>query len=528
MKELNHWINLLGGGRLSRRDFMRRATALGVGAAVASGLASKAVKAAPKKGGTIRIGMGHGQTTDSLDPVTWENGFMLQMSFASMDFLTEIGKSGDLVPRLAESWESSSGASAWTFKIKKGAEFHNGKTIEAEDVAASINEHRGPDSKSPAKPIVDPIEAIKIDDKSTLTFELKAGNADFPFLMSDYHLAIRPKSGETIDVASPVGAGAYVLDRFEPGVRATGTRFANFHDDSIGHVDGYEILAIIDPAARQNALVTGEVDLIDRVDLKTAPLLKRAPGVVLETTTGTQHYTFPMRTDTAPFDNLDLRLALKYAVDREALLGTVLKGYGALGNDTPIAPSNRYHNGNLPQRAYDPEKAKFHLKKAGMEGITVPLHAADAAFGGALDAAVLYKEQAAKAGIGIDVVREPNDGYWSNVWMNKPWCACYWGGRPTEDWMFSTAYEGGAAWNDTFWNNGRFNELLKAARSELNEDTRRAMYGEMQELVRDDGGVVVPFFASYVFARAEKLAHGVMAANWDLDGARSTERWWFA
>nr|NIS43658.1 peptide ABC transporter substrate-binding protein [Desulfuromonadales bacterium] len=107
----------------------------------------------------------------------------------------------------------------------------------------------------------------------------------------------------------------------------------------------------VDPAARQNALVTGEVDLIDRVDLKTAHLLKRNPGVEVESTTGTQHYTFPMRTDTAPFDDVNVRLALKYAVDREALLQTVLKGFGQLGNDTPIAPANRYFNSDMPQRA---------------------------------------------------------------------------------------------------------------------------------------------------------------------------------
>ena len=517
-------------GQMKRRDFLGRAAALGIAMPTALQLlSSTALAAGPKQGGTLRVGKGHGQTTDSLDPVSWENGFMLDMAYGVFDFLTEIDNTGALVPRLAESWEASSDAINWTFKIKKGAEFHDGKSIEANDVIASINAHRGPESKSPAKPIVEPIEAIKAEDKSTVTFVLKNGNADFPFLMSDYHLAIRPADGDKIDVTSTVGSGAYTLEEFEPGVRARGKKFANFHDETKGHFDDFVMLSIVDPAARQNALVTGDVDLIDRVDLKTAHLLKRKPGVTLETTTGTQHYTFPMRTDTPPYDNADIRLALKYAVDREALLNTVLKGYGQLGNDTPIAPSNRYHNKDLPQRAYDPEKAKFHLKKAGAENLKVQLSAADAAFGGALDAAVLYREHAAKAGIDIEVVREPNDGYWANVWMKKPWCACYWGGRPTEDWMFSTAYEKGASWNDTFWSNDRFNKLLLIARSELDEEKRRAMYYEMQEILHNDGGVVVPFFASYVFARSDKLARSeIMGANWDLDGARAIERWWFA
>ncbi|MEJ2164219.1 MAG: hypothetical protein P8X90_01740 [Desulfobacterales bacterium] len=144
-----------------------------------------------------------------------------------------------------------------------------------------------------------------------------------------------------------------------------------------------------------------------------------------------------------------------------------------------------------------------------------------------MDAAVIYKESAAKAGININVVREPNDGYWSNVWLKKPWCAVFWGGRPTEDMMFSTAYAADAAWNDTYWKNPRFNELLVAARAELDEKKRRQMYVEMQALVRDDGGVVVPMFAADLSATTDKIGHGKLGVNWELDGFRCAERWWF-
>ncbi|MEC9472765.1 MAG: peptide ABC transporter substrate-binding protein, partial [Pseudomonadota bacterium] len=124
---------------------------------------------------------------------------------------------------------------------------------------------------------------------------------------------------------------------------------------------------------------------------------------------------------------------------------------------------------------------------------------------------------------------EPNDGYWSDVWMKKPFCAVYWGGRPTEDWMFSVAYASGAPWNDTYWENERFNQLLKTARSELDETKRADMYREMQNLVRTDGGVIIPMFASYVMAHNEKVQHPEkVAANWTLDGFRAVERWWFA
>ena len=142
--------------------------------------------------------------------------------------------------------------------------------------------------------------------------------------------------------------------------------------------------------------------------------------------------------------------------------------------------------------------------------------------------AVFFKEHASKAGIDINVVREPNDGYWDNVWMKKGWCASYWNGRPTCDWMFTTAYAADAAWNDTAWKNDRFNQLLVASRSETDSKTRQANYAEMQQLLHDDGGVIVLCFNNYVGAYSNKLDHGEVASNWDADGMKLPERWWFA
>ncbi len=519
----------LAEGRLSRRAFLERATALGLTMAAATTMMSQPAKA-QSKGGHFRAGMGHGSTTDSLDPATYENGFMnTGLGYAIHNHISEIGTSGDIEPELAESWEASDDAVTWTFKIRKGVEFHNGKTLDADDVVASVNHHRGEDSKSAAKPLLEPVTDIKADGKDTVVVTLESGNADFPFIISDYHIAIMPSKDGTVDWQSGTGTAGYILESFEPGVRADFKRNPNYWKEGRAHFDSVELISITDVAARTNALATGEIDVMDRCDIKTLSLLQRNPNVKVEETTGTAHYSIPMRTDTAPFDNNDVRQALKYALDRDALLQTVLRGHGAIGNDHPISTANRYHatTDELPQKNFDPDKVKFHLNKAGLTELTVPLHAADAAFGGAVDAAVLYQEHAGRAGVTIDVIREPNDGYWSNVWMAKPWCMCYWGGRPTEDWMFSTAYADGASWNDSFWKHERFNKLLIEARAELNEAKRRDMYVEMQRIVSDEGGVVVPLFNNYVFAMAKNVEHGPMQGNWDLDGGKFIERWWF-
>jgi peptide/nickel transport system substrate-binding protein len=278
-----------------------------------------------------------------------------------------------------------------------------------------------------------------------------------------------------------------------------------------------------------NAMVTEEVDAIDRVEIKALPLFQRNKNVVVEEVTGTQHYTMPMFTDVAPFNDNNVRLALKYAINRNSIVQTILGGHGQPGNDSPITPANRYFAADIPIREYDPDKSKFHLKQAGMSSLKVDLSAADAAFPGAVDTALLFREHAAKAGIEINVVRVPEDGYWTNVWTKKPFVMCFWAGRPTEDWMFSQVYSQDAPWNDTHWKNERFNKLLIEARSELDTNKRRELYHEMQLLVRDEGGVIIPVYANYVTARSTKVAHGpTVGSNFELDGWKCVDRWWMA
>jgi peptide/nickel transport system substrate-binding protein len=164
-----------------------------------------------------------------------------------------------------------------------------------------------------------------------------------------------------------------------------------------------------------------------------------------------------------------------------------------------------------------------------LSSLKVDLSASDAAFPGAVDTAQLMASSAAKAGIEINVVREPGDAYWDNVWMKKPWCMSFCNGRPTPDFLFTTFYAAGAAWNDSYWNNPQFNQLLVAARSELDTSKRSDMYREMQNITAEDGGVAILMFYNFVGAHDTKLAHpDVIGANWDVDGLKLLKRWWFA
>lgn len=515
-------------GRCSRRQFLKSTAAAGAIAALPATVSSQRANAAtPKKGGTFRFGLGGGATSDSLDPATFSESYMQTVGYGLRNCLAEMTNEDELVPELAESWEASPDAATWTIKLRKGVEFHNGKTFDADDAIASLQHHLGDDSSSPAKAILSPIQEIIKDDANTIVIKLSGGNVGFPALLTDYHVTMMPVIDGKLDTLSGVGTGGFSLKRFEPGQAAELVRNPNYWKSGAAHFDEVECLSIIDVAARTNALATGEVDAADRLDLKTLSLLKRRPGVSIKDISGSQWYGFPMMVDKEPYSDNHVRLALKHAIDREELVQKLLHGHGTVGNDNPIGKSYKYYS-ELPQHSFDPDKAKFHLKKAGVSGLQVELHAADAAFAGAVDAATLFAETAAKCGIEMNVVRTPNDGYWANVNRVVPWSATYWNPRVTEDMMFSMAFTNDAPWNEANWNDDRFNSLIKAARIEFDDTKRNEMYHEMQKLCTDEGGYIIPVFANYVFATSDKIGHGRIATSWDLDGTKSLERWWFS
>ncbi|SLN56114.1 Periplasmic dipeptide transport protein precursor [Roseovarius albus] len=512
--------------QIDRRQFMRGVLATGLTVTAATTLADRAAAATAQRGGSLRAGLGHGATTDTLDPGQFEAGFMIPIGIAINGYLTTMDPTSAVQPSMAESWEASPDAKVWTFKMRQGIEFHNGKTVTTDDVITSINHHRGEGTTSVAAPLLASVTDIQADGDN-IVFILDNGNADFPAVLSDYHIPVQPAVDGKMDWKSGVGCGPYRLEHLEPGVSAQLKRYENHWNDLEGFVDEWEILALLDTNARMTAVLTGDVDVADKVDVKTAGRLAGAPGLTLHNIAGNQHYTFAMDTRNGPYNDNNVRQALKYGINREELVEKILFGYGSIGNDHPIGTGQRYYNTELEQKVYDPDKAKYYLKEAGLDSLDVELSASDAAFSGAIDAGLLIQNSCAGAGINVKVTREPNDGYWSDVWMKKGWVASYWGGRPIEDLMFTLAFKSGVSWNESYWGNERFDALLIEARAELDDNKRREMYWEMQDLVANDGGVAIPMFASYVFATRDGVGTPeVLGSNLDVDGQAFLSRWW--
>jgi peptide/nickel transport system substrate-binding protein len=510
---------------IDRRRFLQGAAAAGAfaGAPLVGG--ARVARAAP--GGRLRAGIGDAAISDTLDVSGAAGSAMTVLAQRLIrGFLVVLDASSVAQPGLAESWEPSADASTWRFKLRPGQQFGNGKEITAEDVIFSINLHRGEDSISPAKPLMAQITDLKADG-DTVVISLSGGNADFPYYMTDYHLGIVPAQDQRAQ--SDVSSGAYTVVEFNPGVTLLVKKATSYWDQSAAKFDEVEVLGINDLTARTSALLSGGVDVINRVDVKTATMLGSTAGLKIVQAASGHHITFAMDTMAAPFDNNDLRLALKYACDREQMVKTVLNGFGRPGNDQPLSSVYRYFAADIPQRTYDPDKAKFHFQKSGFSGSGIPFSISEACEHG-IEFGTLYQQQAAKAGIPIELIREPVDGYWDKVWLAKPFVEGTWFGRPTADQILTLAYSADAPWNETRWQNEAFMKLLVGARAELDDARRAEMYREAQLLIRDEGGALVPVFVDYLIAMKDTLTNGdtpVSGAE-DLDGWRFAERWWFA
>ncbi len=524
--QLDLMIDHVEAVRMNRRAFLNRTAAFGVAAALGGAVLPQTLRAEePKKGGILKMGLGGGETTDTLDPGLSDSPVPFAINRQWGDTIVNVTADGQIEPRLAESFESNAEGTEWKFAIRQGVKFHDGTDMTVADVVATFKRHSDENSKSGAFGIMQGISEITADG-NTVVMKLTTGNADLPYLLSDYHLVVQ-KNGGIDDPTSAIGTGTWKLLTAEPGVRYTFEKNPADWDTARGHYDGVEIIVINDATARSSALQSGQVQMINRIDPKVAKLLGRSPGVLVENVSGRGHYVFIMHCDKAPFDNKDLRLALKYAINRQEMVDKILDGFGGVGNDIPVNAAYPLFT-PLPQREYDAAKAAEHYKASGHDGSPIVLIVADTAFPGAVDAAALFQQSATAAGIPLEIQRVPDDGYWSDVWNVKPFCASYWGGRPVQDQMWSTAYLSTADWNDTKYFNKDLDALILEARAETDTAKRTEFYKQIAEIVHDDGGTICPMFNDFVDAHSDVIAGYLKDPNYEQMGGWASAKTWFA
>lgn len=476
----------------SRRDVLKLMAVTGVSMAVARNILSSAgtaMAATPKKGGSVRMASNLHGPDDQLDPILFTSSIDYVRGRATYNSLVQ--HSDDLVPQpeLAESFAPNADASEWTFKIQKGVTFHDGSPMNADDVVYSMQRHQGEDSKSTIKSVLASVGEWKKVGSHEVKAVMNTPNADLPTLLGLFQTKI-VKNGTT---GEGNGTGPYTLESFEPGVKSLHKRNENYWREG-GNLDGFEITAITDPGARVNALISGDIQMATVIDPKAFRQIEAAPDVTLLSTPAALQLGICCLKNAAPGDNNDFVKGLQYIQDRERIVNKVLKGKGSVGNDTPIMSAHGPDFcSELPQRAFDPDKAKFHFDKSGVS--SAELYVAPVT-SGIEDATLLAQANCAKIGFDLQIKKVPTDGYWGAVWMKQPLNVVTWNMRPTANSQMAIQFGPGAAWNDTYWHNDRMGELLKMSLSEIDPAKRHDMYCEMQTLIHEGSGMVIPAFSN--------------------------------
>ena len=483
-----------------RRDLMRWLTAAGLGAVAANGLILQAGTAraqTAKSGGKIKVASQSASTADTLDPVRGTNTTDYARGFMFYNGLTRLD--GKLVPQpeLAESI-STEGAKVWTLKLRQGVTFHDGSKLTPEDVIYSINRIKDPKTGSTARALAIQIDEVVADGPDAVRMTLVAPNADLPVILGTPHFMI-VKDGTT-DFTKGNGTGPYVVKEFSPGVRSIATRNPNYWKPGKPYLDEIEYFSIEDETSRVNAMLAGDIQVASQIGPRVVRRIKSSPGYTVFETPSGNYNDFIFRQDADPTRNLDLVMAIKYLFDREQMQNAL---GGVVGNDQPVDPSNRYYNAELKQRPYDPDKAKFHFQKSGLGTTALPLYVM--AGNTMTDQAVILQQSALGIGMNIDIQRMPKDGYWANVWMKHPFTGGNINPRPSADSLFTLFFKSDSPWNESGWKNDTFDKMLVDARGETDDAKRKQMYGEMQTLVSDKGGIGLPLFASFYDAHTSKL-----------------------
>ena len=488
----------------TRRDVLAMLTAGGMQATLAGGLATLATTAhaqTPRKGGRITVASLSSGVNDTLDPAKQGNHIDYCRGFMFFNGLTVLDGSLTPRPQLAEEFTTQD-AKTWVFKLRKGVTFHDGKPLTPADVVFSMMRHKDAATASRAKVLADQFEAVTASGPNEVTFRLSSPNADLPVILGTYHFHI-VKEGTT-DFSAGIGTGPYKVKEFKPGVRSVAVRNENYWKPGRPYLDEIELVGISDESARVNALLAGQLDLVVAVSPRSVDRVNGSGQHAVFETKSTSYTNLIMRRDSTPGNNPDFVLAMKHLLNREQLLKSIQLGRGVVANDQPIATSNRFYFKGLPQRPYDPEKAKWHLQKANLGSTPIPVVVSPAATN-SVEMALVMQHAAKQIGLNLDVKRMPADGYWSTHWMKHPVGFGNVNARPSADLALTLFFKSDAPWNEAGWKSEKFDQLLVAARGETDQAKRAQMYADMQVMVSNEGGIGIPMFISSLDGHSNKL-----------------------
>ena len=517
-------VNSYEKGDLSRREFLRYSALIGVSMGLSATMLgtlnprkAMAMASKPKRGGVLKVaGSVHKITHPAQFSWVEPSNQMRQVA----QYLTVTGPDNITRPYLCEKWEASDDLKTWTLHLVQNATFNYGDKFNADDVLFTIGQWLDPEVKSSMLGLMGAyLKTSGIEKIDTYTVRLHLERAEIAVPEHLFHypaLILNHRTFEGDFLRAPHGTGPYTLEKYKEGeiciLKARKDYWQKgFDKNPLPYLDGMQFIEVgkeISP--KLAALKSGEVHMIDFGDNPTPEAAMACKGddrlVVLPVTTaGTR--VIRMRTDIAPFSDVNVRNAIKYCQNHEKLLGLAYMNEGMMGQDVHVYP---YHPEycEMPARRYQPEKARELLKKAGKEGLKVEL-SVGSSFSDAIRIAEVLKQDGIAGGIDIQIKTMPTSQYWEK-WTELPFGITPWAHRPLGTMVLNLAYACGldgkpVPWNETRWVDDEFNTLLKEANGTLDVASRRKIFCKLQKIQQERGSIGIPFWMNLWLITSKKL-----------------------
>jgi peptide/nickel transport system substrate-binding protein len=440
------------------------------------------------RGGRLRVGHVGAGKGESFNPARGSSFIDASRYYNLFDPLSRVSPTLEIEPGLALEWNPNNDSTVWEIKLRPDVTWHDGKPFTADDVIYTLQEMN--DAKHISHSSVTNIklgDVKKLNDLS-LRIPLKAPNARLFDSFVQQNTVIIQDGAK--DFSKPVGTGAFVFESFSVGERSLCKRNPNYWEEGKPYVDEWEDISIDDNAARLNALLAGEIDMMSQLPFAQAKDQQQRGEIQVLAADSPAVQVFIMAVDIAPFDDERVRQAFRLIPDRQALIDGALFGFGTAGNDL-AGKGLPFFAEDLPVREQDLDEARSLLKQAGAENLQVTLHTSDIV-PGFVEAATLFAQQAKGAGVTIEVKKEPAGAYFdtSLLYTKLDFAQSFWTFSSIPIW-YEQALLSDAVWNETHWRQPSFDKLIRDAQGAPDESTATELWGRVQQIQYDEGGYIV-------------------------------------
>jgi peptide/nickel transport system substrate-binding protein len=526
----NHIIDEFAAGRLSRRDFIRRASVVGISVPVLGSVlaacgsssstsaksgTSSSSTATGAPGAVIKAGIT--TPTAAINPVTVADQGGLDMLAQTGEYLTLSTQTLTLQPVLATSWTPNATADVWTFKIRQGVKFHNGAALTADDVVYTYQLHANPKNGSNALSVLGGVltasGVVKVDDY-TVAFHLEAANGNFPYLTSsdNYNMIIIPKGYNPASWQSTfIGTGPFVLGSYTPKSGATFTRNESYWGTKA--LPSQTQFTFYDTQNPMILALTGStIDVVGQFSVSGAQELLTGSYNIIKLKSSA-HRELSMRCDQAPFTDSRVRQAIALTLDRRAIVTALFKGYADVGNDSPFAPVYPSTDTSIAQRVQNISQAKSLLAAAGhSSGFSTQLITENLLE--IPDYAQIVAQSAAQIGVKISLKVESSSAYYGKAtfgqsdWLDATMSLVDYGHRSVPNAFLTAALEttnaktGTGPWNAAHFNNAQYDKLAAQYVAASDLSTQRSIAGQIETLLLAQTPVIFGYFYNYLTATA--------------------------